>query len=95
MKVPHSIEGLILAPIFAATIFFLKLSCPVQTGGGCFADFFYKILFLPLPFIYKIFTNHLSLVGRHEVLFLIGYWAILGLLFGLVFDIHKKPTKIV
>lgn len=92
-KVPHFLEGLVLAPVFAATVFFLKLSCPVATGQGCFADAFYKILFLPLPSIYKVFSNHLVLVGRHEIVFLLIYWALVGFFLGLFFDIHKKPTK--
>lgn len=92
MKIPHSIEGLILAPIFASLIFVLKLSCPARTGEGCFADTFNGLLFLPLPFIYKIFAFNPSFVGRHEVLLLLGYWGVVGFFIGLLADVHKKET---
>lgn len=90
MKIPHWLEGSIIAVVFALLIFTLKLSCPARTGEGCFADAFTSILFLPLPFIYKIFSNHLVLVGKYEIIFLLSYWAIVGLLIGLFIDIHKK-----
>jgi hypothetical protein len=90
MKRYHSIEGLILAPVFAATVFFLKLSCPVKTGEGCFADIFFKIVFLPLPFLYKIFADNPVWIARHEALVLLIYWAIVGFFIGLAADIHHK-----
>ncbi|MDQ3089984.1 MAG: hypothetical protein M3Q24_02430 [bacterium] len=92
MYVSHWLEGLVIAPIFAAVIFLLKLTCPADTGEGCFVDPFYGILFLPLPFIYKIFSSNLVLVGRHEILFILGYWAIVGFLLGLLVHVHKKET---
>ncbi len=92
MKLPQSVEGLILAPGFASLILFLKLSCPASNGEGCFADFFIRMVFLPLPFIYKIFSSHPDIVGRHEVSYLLLYWALVGLVIGLIFDIHKKET---
>ncbi len=90
MKRYHSIEGLIMAPVFAATVFFLKLSCPVKTGEGCFADIFFKIVFLPLPFLYKIFAGNPVWISRHEAIVLLIYWAIVGFFIGLAADIHNK-----
>jgi hypothetical protein len=90
MKVSHSIEGLVLAPVFAATVFFLKLSCPVRTGEGCFADIFFKIVFLPLPFLYKIFADNPVWIAQHEKLILLLYWGLVGFLIGLLMDVHKK-----
>jgi hypothetical protein len=90
MKVPHYLEGLILAPIFAATVFFLKLSCPVKTGEGCFADIFFRIVFLPLPFLYKVFASNPVWIARNEALVLFIYWSVVGFLFGLLADVHKK-----
>lgn len=90
MKVPHRIEGLVLAPAFASTILILKLSCPVKTGEGCFADIFFKIVFLPLHFLYKVFDNYSVWIAQNEILILIVYWGIVGFLVGLYVDVHKK-----
>jgi len=90
MRRYHSLEGLILAPVFAATVFLLKLSCPVKTGEGCFADIFFKLVFLPLPFLYKLFANHPVWLARHEALMLLVYWAIVGFFIGLAADISKN-----
>jgi hypothetical protein len=90
MKIPHSVEGLVLAPVFASTVFLLKLSCPVKTGEGCFADIFFKIVFLPLPFLYKIFSSNPVWIARHEALVLLTYWAVIGFLIGLLVDVHRK-----
>lgn len=92
MRLSHSIKGLVLGPVFAALIIFLGLTCPAGRGQGCFADFFISILFLPLPFIYKVFSNHPDIVGRHEVVFLLIYWSLVGFFIGLLVDVHKKKT---
>lgn len=92
MKVPHYLEGLVLAPVFAATFFFLKLFCPVNTGEGCFADIFFRIVFLPLPFLYKVFQDNPVWIARHEIFVLLIYWGIVGFFFGLLADVHKKKV---
>lgn len=89
MKIPYSIQGALFAPACAILIFILKVTCPAPSGVGCFADPFVKPLFFPVPFFYTMFGN-MRVLMYHEPLFVLGYWVVVGLLVGALFDIYKK-----
>jgi hypothetical protein len=89
MKFPNWLQGLLFAPALVALLFLLKATCPAPTGVGCFADPFIKPVFLPLIFLYKTY-GQTTYILEHEVLIIILYWAVVGLLVGTLFDIKKK-----
>ena len=95
-KIPYSLQGLIFAPALIGVIFILKVTCPAATGEWCFADNFVRPTFMPLKFLYQVFgTNHAPLLANHEPLFILGYWAIVGFLVGLLLELYihmKKPS---
>lgn len=97
MKVPYSVQGLFFAPAFIGLVFVLKITCPAPTGSGCFADNFLRPTFMPLNFLYKVFDKIAPTLALHEPIFILGYWAIVGFLAGLVIDlyleIHTTETK--
>ncbi len=92
MKIPYSIQGLFFAPALIGLVFLLKVSCPVGTGEGCFADNFLSPVFMPIKFLYKIFDSIAPTLATHEPLFILGYWAVVGLLIGLVFDLKTSSS---
>jgi len=93
MRIPYSIQGLFFAPALIGLVFILKISCPAGTWEGCFADNFITPVFMPIKFFYKIFSSHPLLLAAHEPLFILGYWALVGLFIGLIFDLHKRPIN--
>jgi hypothetical protein len=95
MKIPYSIQGFFFAPAVVGLLFFLKVTCPAETGYGCFADNFLVPIFIPLTFIYKVFDPVAHVVAHHEAWFILGYWAVVGLLVGCMADllIAKKHTQ--
>lgn len=95
MRIPSSVQGLLFAPTLVCLFFALKAFCPDSAGSSCFADQFAVPIFLPLVAIYKIFGNS-SVIGGHEFLFILTYWAFIGFLVGLGVDLlfsHKKRSK--
>ena len=90
MKVPYAVQGFIFAPALISMIFILKVTCPAAAGQGCFADNFLEPVFMPLKFLYKVFQNHESVLALHEPLFIVGYWALVGLVAGLCVDLFRS-----
>jgi hypothetical protein len=93
MRIPYSIQGALFAPACAVLIFVLKITCPAPSGVGCFADPFIRPLFFPVPFFYAVFGNMRTLM-YHEPFFVLGYWMIVGLLVGALYDIYRKQEKL-
>jgi hypothetical protein len=79
-----SIQGLFLAPALVCLFFLLKAFCP-EASGSCFVDHFAVPVFLPLVAIYKIFGDS-SIIGGHEFILVILYWAAIGFFIGLFID---------
>ncbi|MBX4189240.1 hypothetical protein KW785_01430 [Candidatus Parcubacteria bacterium] len=90
MKVPYSLQGLLFAPVFLVLLFVLKITCP--SSSGCFADVFSAPAFIPLASVYKMF-GPVEAISAHEPIFILGYWALVGLLVGLCFDIWRKGAR--
>jgi len=67
----------------------LKAFCPAFTSGVCFADFFAMPVFLPLVAFYRIFGQNPPFSNQELVLVFL-YWALIGLLVGLLIDLIKK-----
>lgn len=88
MRIPYSIQGTLFGPTLIALALLLKLVCPAPTGTGCFADQLAVPIFLPLIFVYKIVGE--GWVMYHELWFVLLYWAFVGLLVGLIFDLWAK-----
>ncbi len=93
MRIPHSIQGLVSLPLMAGIIFVLKSSCPSSSEGGCFADYFATIVFLPLVGWYKIVGSGIALGRGEEILFIFVYWAITGFIIGLILDLCTRPSQ--
>jgi hypothetical protein len=89
MKFPYWLQGLIFAPALVGLLFILKATCPAPTGVGCIADPFIKPAFLPVIFLYKIY-GQTTYILTHEAILIIAYWAIVGLLIGLLAEIRKN-----
>lgn len=86
-KIPYYLQGFLFAPAFIGLEFVLKVTCPASTGQGCFVDSFLGTTFMPLTFLYEVLAPYASVVARHEPLFILGYWAVIGFLVGLCADI--------
>ncbi len=91
MHIPYFLQGLLFGPAFIGLTLILKIICPVPAGVGCFADHLAVPIFLPLIFIYKIVDQ--GLVLNHELPFLVFYWSLVGLLFGLILDLRKARSQ--
>src|SRR5688500_5801407 len=89
MRIPFSVRGLIFSPTLICLVFLLKAFCPDSAGSSCFADQFAVPIFLPLVAIYKIFGGS-AVIGGQEFLLIMIYWAFIGFLIGLVFDLWKR-----
>lgn len=87
------IQGLIFAPAFIGLEFVLKITCPAPTGQGCFADNFLTPTFMPLTFLYQAFAPYAHILARHEPLFILVYWAIVGFFVGLCIDLARKEEQ--
>jgi hypothetical protein len=92
VKIPYFLQGAFFAPACAALIFALKITCPAPSGVGCFADPFISSVFMPLPFIYRVFGEYHSLAA-HEPLFILGYWLVIGLVAGLTLDLYIAQSR--
>lgn len=93
MKVPYSLQGALFAPAMIGLILALKVTCPVPTGGGCFADHFAVPMFLPSIFTYKVFPSVPTYIANYELLFIVLYWSLIGFLIGLCFDVLTKSGE--
>jgi hypothetical protein len=93
MRVPYSIQGALFSPALIGLILALKVTCPVPTGGGCFADNFAVPLFLPSIFAHKIFGSVPAFVINYEFLIIVLYWSFVGFLIGFCFDILVERSK--
>ena len=93
-RIPSSVQGLLFAPVVICLFFILKAFCPESAGDSCFADQFAVPIFLPLVAVYKIFGDTSPILGQ-EFLFIIIYWAFLGFLIGLIFDLLEHKREVV
>jgi hypothetical protein len=91
MRVPYAIQGALFGPILIGLSLVLKLVCPVAVGGGCLTDHLAVPIFLPLIFVYRTFGE--GLVMAHELWFVLIYWSLVGLLVGLIFDLHTDQSQ--
>ena len=91
MHIPYFIQGLFFGPALILLTLLLKLTCPQSAGAGCFADHLATPVFFPLIFIYKISGE--SFVISHDFWFILFYWAITGLLIGLIFDLRTRRSQ--
>lgn len=93
MRIPYSVKGALFAPALVALIFGLKIICPAPLGAGCFADHFVAPMFLPLVLIEKFFGPG-SFILSYEMVIVLVYWALVGLLVGLCIDIYRNIPKV-
>jgi hypothetical protein len=92
MRVPYAIQGALFAPSLVLLMFILKITCPVETGNGCFADPFISSVFFPLPSVYRVF-GHMEIITMHEPLFILLYWTVVGFLVGVAIDVHRSHKQ--
>lgn len=92
MKVPYSIQCALFAPALLMVLFALKVSCPVATGQGCFADVFMPAAFFPLAFVYQAF-GELPSITSNEVWLMLAYWTVVGALVGVILDLYKAQSQ--
>ncbi|MDB5253945.1 MAG: hypothetical protein JWL80_11 [Parcubacteria group bacterium] len=92
MRVPYAVQCALFAPSLVLLIFILKITCPVETGNGCFVDPFISSVFFPLPSVYRLF-GQIGLVATHEPLFILLYWTVVGFLVGVVIDVYKSRKE--
>jgi hypothetical protein len=92
-RIPYFLQGALFAPALIGVVFVLKVTCPAMAGEGCFADNFLLPTFMPLEFLYNIFSSYAPLLSRHEPLFILGYWSIVGFVAGLSIDLYKEMKK--
>lgn len=91
MRIPYFLQGLLFGPAFVGLTLFLKIICPVPAGAGCFADHLAVPIFLPLIFVYKIVDP--GTVLANELLFLLIYWSLVGLLLGFILDLRRARSQ--
>lgn len=89
MRIPYAIQGALFGPVLIGLTLVLKMMCLAPVGAGCLADHLAIPIFLPLILVYVTFGQ--SLVLAHELWFVILYWSLVGLLIGLIFDLHSRP----
>jgi hypothetical protein len=92
MRVPYAVQGFLFAPAFIGLVFFLQVTCPEPSGGGCFADLFTLPMFMPVVFIHYVWGG-LAILTQYELMFVVLYWSLVGALFGLCFDIYKEDER--
>ncbi len=88
-RVPSSVQGMLFAPAAVTLFFLLKTFCPESAGNMCFSDQFSLPIFLPLAAIYRLFGGNGVIFGQ-DFLFVLLYWAAVGFLLGLIFDLWSK-----
>ena len=92
MKIPYFIQGALFGPVLIGLALILKVLCPASAGSSCFADHLAVPIFLPLIFAYTNFGGNLIVI--HEFWFVIAYWAIVGFLIGLIFDLRGRKMEL-
>ncbi len=89
MRLPYAIQGALFLPALVGLLLILKAFCPAAADGSCFADFFATPIFLPLVALYKLFGAAPPFNGQ-EFVFIFLYWALIGMLVGLLADMFSK-----
>jgi hypothetical protein len=92
-NLPKAIKGFFFAPALILLFFLLKSFCPESAGNSCFSDQFSVPIFYPLIAIYRYFGSS-EIIGGHDFLFILGYWAILGFLIGLILDLWRREKEV-
>ncbi len=92
MRVPYAIKGMLFAPALVALAFFLKVICPESPGSGCLSDYLSTPIFLPAIFVESAVGKSIGSYGL-EMLVVLLYWALVGLLVGLIFDLRKIRSR--
>lgn len=90
MRIPYSLQGILFGPILVGLTVILKVFCPAAAGEGCFVDSLALPVFLPLVFIYKIIGGSPT---SYELLLVIVYWSLVGLLIGLILDLCTHRSE--
>jgi len=90
VHIPYFIQGVVFGPAFIGLTLILKMVCPLPSGAGCFADYLAVPIFLPLIFVYRTVGEGLVMV--HELWFVVLYWSLVGLLSGLIVDLHTRQS---
>ena len=83
-KVPYWAQGVFFSIAFILLIFFLKVICPIDLG--CVVDPFLVPLFSPLKIL--SFFN-LVILEQWEALYILIFWAFVGLCVGFVYEKTK------
>src|SRR3989344_1113466 len=84
MRIPYSIQGLLVAVVVISLEVLFKGLC--SAAGPCFADYFADSIFMPLIVVYRIFGSS-AVIFHQEFLFVFLYWALVGFLLGLILDL--------
>jgi|SRR3989344_5434682 len=92
MRIPYFIQGALFGPALICLSLVLKVVCPAPVGAGCFTDHLAIPIFMPLAFIYRILDGNFLL--GYELLFVIIYWSLVGLLIGLIFDLRTGKNEV-
>ncbi|PIQ67165.1 MAG: hypothetical protein CO184_01425 [Candidatus Zambryskibacteria bacterium CG_4_9_14_3_um_filter_40_16] len=89
---PGWFRGLIFSVFFIFLIFFLKIICPLSVG--CLSDPFFVPIFYPLVLIKFIFgVSSAEVLGRWEPIFILFFWALVGIILGYIYDIYKNKRN--
>ncbi len=91
MRLPYALKGMLFAPILVALSFFIKVICPASPGSGCLSDYFATPVFLPAIFVESVVGKGIGSYALEMVVVLL-YWALVGLLVGLILDLYKKQS---
>lgn len=92
MRVPYAIQGMLFAPAIVGITFFLKVICPASPGAGCLSDFLAPPIFLPAVFIESVIGKSIGSYA-YEVVVILLYWALIGLLVGFICDLYKNRSR--
>lgn len=80
MRVPFWLQGALFVPLLIALLFVVGVRSLLPP------------VFLPIVLFQSLFGG-IGFVARHEMAFVFIYWAFVGALVGLCFDIFHPKTK--
>lgn len=80
MRVPFWLQGTVFVPLFIGFLFIIR------------AKILLPPVFLPVILFQSLFGG-IGFVAEHEAVFVFIYWALVGALVGLCFDIFRRPHQ--
>lgn len=92
MRIPYTIQGLLLGPALVGLLILLKVFCPASFTQSCLSDYFAAPIFLPLIFVYKFFGDS-GVILNQDFLFVMLYWAVVGFFLGLILDLWGQKNE--